>query len=175
MKVKFNLIILFSFCLGLNLNGQVSKDYSDHVESLDKIVESLYSVISGDAGEKRDWDLFRYLFAEDAKLIPIQINKKAETLCIYLSPDDYITRSGDYLENKGFIEKEIYQLKETFGALAHVWTSYEAFQSSSSEEAFMRGINSIQLYNDGTRWWIVNISWFAETDDNPIPPRYLGN
>jgi hypothetical protein len=37
----------------------------------------------------------------------------------------------------------------------------------------MRGINSIQLWNDGKRWWIVNIFWQSETPDNPIPEKYL--
>jgi len=27
----------------------------------------------------------------------------------------------------------------------------------------MRGIKSIQLFNDGKRWWIVNIYWTQET------------
>ena len=158
----------------LKLSSQEIKDYSSKVESLDSIIESLYSVISGDAGVKRDWDLFRYLFAEEAKLIPIQKNKKGETICRYLAPEDYIERSGPYLEEKGFIEKEIYRMTESFGGLTHVWTTYEAFQTSKDIEPFMRGINSVQLYNDGDRWWIVNLSWYAETPDNPLPPKYLG-
>ena len=157
-----------------HLNAQVQTDYTKNVESLDAIMESLYSVISGDAGVKRDWDLFRYLFAEEAKLIPIQMNKKGETICRYLGPEDYIERSGSYIEENGFIEKEIHRMVESFGGLTHVWTTYEAFQSSTSKEPFMRGINSVQLYNDGTRWWIVNISWYAETPDQPLPPKYLG-
>ena len=30
---------------------------------------------------------------------------------------------------------------------------------------FMRGINSIQLFNDGTRWWVVTV--FGIPSDNP--------
>jgi len=37
----------------------------------------------------------------------------------------------------------------------------------------MRGINSIQLFFDGERWWIVNIYWQHENADAPIPPQYL--
>jgi hypothetical protein len=32
-------------------------------------------------------------------------------------------------------------------------------RSLGKSEPFMRGINSIQLFNDGKRWWIVNIYW----------------
>jgi hypothetical protein len=37
----------------------------------------------------------------------------------------------------------------------------------------MRGINSIQLLNDGHRWWVVNIYWLQETPENQIPLEYL--
>ncbi|MGK0428346.1 MAG: hypothetical protein ACJAUR_002467 [Ulvibacter sp.] len=37
----------------------------------------------------------------------------------------------------------------------------------------MRGINSIQLLDDGNRWWIVNIYWTQESEENPIPNEYL--
>jgi hypothetical protein len=39
----------------------------------------------------------------------------------------------------------------------------------------MRGINSIQLFNDGNRWWIVNIYWQQESAEDPIPDMYLAN
>ena len=38
---------------------------------------------------------------------------------------------------------------------------------------FMRGINSIQLFHDGTRWWVATIMWDSERPDNPIPQMYL--
>ena len=41
-------------------------------------------------------------------------------------------------------------------------------------EPFARGINSFQLMNDGTRWWVVSIMWDSERPDNPIPDRYIG-
>jgi hypothetical protein len=37
----------------------------------------------------------------------------------------------------------------------------------------MRGINSIQLMNDGRRWWIVSVFWEAETPQTPIPKKYF--
>ena len=40
------------------------------VATLDAIMKAVYEVISGDAGQKRDWDRFRSLFHKDAKLIP---------------------------------------------------------------------------------------------------------
>jgi hypothetical protein len=37
----------------------------------------------------------------------------------------------------------------------------------------MRGINSIQLFNDGSRWWILSIYWQHETPQHAIPQKYL--
>jgi hypothetical protein len=37
----------------------------------------------------------------------------------------------------------------------------------------MRGINSVQLFNDGRRWWIVSIYWQQENASVPIPEKYL--
>jgi len=37
----------------------------------------------------------------------------------------------------------------------------------------MRGINSIQLWNDGKRWWIITILWQSENKENPIPEKYI--
>jgi hypothetical protein len=36
-----------------------------------------------------------------------------------------------------------------------------------------RGINSIQLFNDGARWWVVGLLWDTERPDKPIPPEFL--
>ena len=40
------------------------------VQSIESIMSALIDVISGSAKEERDWERFRYLFSEDAKLIP---------------------------------------------------------------------------------------------------------
>ena len=171
--MKKYLVVGVCFLFFCDVKAQEKLGYVDKVATLDATIETLYSVISGDAGVKRDWDLFRYLFTEDAKLIPIQVNKQGEIKSRYLSPEKYIELSGAYIEENGFIEKEIYRVTESFGALTQVFTTYEAFKSSKDTEAFLRGINSVQLFNDGTRWWIINISWYAETEQEPLPAKYL--
>jgi|SRR5207245_1916258 len=62
---------------------------------------------------------------------------------------------------------------EQFGHIAHVWSTYESRHSEDDPEPFMRGINSIQLFYDGNRWWIVNIYWQQESVEDPIPEKYL--
>jgi hypothetical protein len=37
----------------------------------------------------------------------------------------------------------------------------------------VRGINSIQLFFDGKRWWAVTIFWDSERPGQSIPEEYL--
>lgn len=150
-----------------------SKSYHEKVSSLDAIIDNLYDVISGEKGEARDWDLFRYLFHEEAKLIPSGKRKDGSAGARYMSPEDYINSSGNYLVQNGFFEKEIHCEVQAFGTKTHVFSTYESYRSEADTEPFARGINSIQLLNDGERWWILNIYWTGETDDNPLPEAYL--
>lgn len=151
----------------------LDEKYLKKVKTLDSTLESLYGVISGEKGEARDWDLFRYLFKPDAKLIPSGKNQAGKIGSRYMTPDDYIKSSGKWLYENGFLEKEIFRKTDTFGNMTQVFSTYESFHSEADEEPFMRGINSIQLLNDGERWWIVNIYWTQESEENPIPPNYL--
>lgn len=164
-------IILFLFTLGLN--AQEEKDYSKNVATLDSTIATLYAVISGDKGEERNWDLFKHLFKKDAKLIPTGKNQKKEITVRYMSTEDYITTSGQWLVENGFHELEIKRETQTFGNITHVFSTYEAYNSNADEKPFMRGINSIQLFNDGKRWWIVNLYWMQESKEHKIPKTYL--
>ncbi len=150
-----------------------AKDYSSKVETLDNTIKTLYAVISGEKGEARDWDLFKYLFKPDAKLIPSGKDKKGIYKVRYMKPDDYIKNSGKWLVDHGFFEKEIHRKVDIFGNIAQVFSTYEAFKSETDEAPFMRGINSIQLLNDGKRWWVINIYWTQESKENPMPNTYL--
>lgn len=144
------------------------------VASLDSIMKAVYDVISGDAGKERDWDRFRTLFHKDARLIPS--GKNAQTGVVgarVLSPEDYISRSSAALMKDGFFEREVARTVETYGNIAHVFSTYESFHSLSDKKPFMRGINSFQLLNDGKRWWVITIYWQGETPENPIPKKYL--
>lgn len=144
------------------------------VESIDAIIAAVYDVISGPAGQRRDWDRFRSLFVPGARLIPTGRAADGTVRHRVMTPDEYATTSGPALEERGFFEAEIGRTTERFGNMAHLFSSYDSKRTLADAEPFARGINSFQLLHDGTRWWIVSIFWDSETPDNPIPPRYLG-
>ena len=171
--MKSILAFLLVFSIISTAAAQDNPEYLAKAKTLDSTIETLYAVISGEIGEKRDWDLFRYLFNENAQLIPSGKNKEGKIGARFMTPDDYVTSSGAYLEENGFFEKEISREVDTFGNITQIFSTYESYRSEADEKPYTRGINSIQLLNDGTRWWIINIYWTGETDENPIPKEYL--
>ena len=90
----------------------------------------------------------------------------------YMSPQDYINSSGKWLVENGFFEREVARSVHKFGNIAQVFTTYEAFKSESDSKPFMTGINSVQLLNDGKRWWIVNVFWQQASKKHPIPKEF---
>ncbi|NNE34693.1 MAG: hypothetical protein HKN13_05630 [Rhodothermales bacterium] len=148
-------------------------DFSSDYESIDSITKAVYEVISGPAGEQRDWDRFRTFFAPGARLIPLGRTQDGGNRISPLLVDEYISRVGDFFMNNGFFEVEIARTTEQYGSIAHHFSSYESRRAEEDEKPFARGVNSFQLVHDGTRWWVVTIFWQGETPDVPIPDKYL--
>ena len=142
------------------------------VGSIDAIVAALYDVISGPRGAARDWNRMRSLFAPGARLMPVGARPAGGVGVRMMEVNDYIATSGPLLEQVGFRERELAKRTERFGNIAHVWSTYEGFRGDETAP-FLRGINSIQLMYDGTRWWVLNIFWEPEGPSNPLPSRYL--
>ncbi len=145
----------------------------DDVKSVDAIIAALYDVISGPANKKRDWDRMRSLFAEGGRLIPIVKRLSGDFVLRVLTVEDYIASSGKRLEESGFFEKELARRAERYGNLVHVFSTYEAKRDLKDDKPLARGINSIQLMYDGSRWFIVTVFWETERPENPLPDDYL--
>src|SRR6266540_5616894 len=139
-----------------------------YVVSIDAIVAAVYDVISGPAGKKRDWDRMRSLFVPGARLIPTGPRQAGGYGSRVLTVDEYIERASGNFEKQGFYEREAARQTEQFGQIAHAFSTYESRHAPEDAKPFQRGINSIQLMNDGKRWWIVTIFWQAEDEKTPL-------
>ncbi|MBQ5939909.1 hypothetical protein J8847_07735 [Massilia sp. AB1] len=143
------------------------------VASVDAIVKAVYDVISGPAGAPRDWDRMRSLFAPEGRMMAVGQRPDGSYAMRQMTPDDYIARNTKNFATMGFFESELARTVETFGQVAHVFSTYEARHAPSDAKPFMRGINSIQLVNDGKRWYVLSLVWRAEDPQLPLPERYL--
>ncbi len=147
--------------------------YPADVASVDAIIRRIYDGISGPAGKKRDWERERALYLPGARLIAVGKRRTGEVVNRVMEIEGYISANSEAMEKEGFFETEIARRTEEFGNIVHVWSTYEARHKADDSKPFMRGINSIQLINDGKRWWVITIMWQAENPDSPLPEKYL--
>lgn len=152
-----------------DLSSRVPVPRPDDVNSLHSILKSIYDVISGPAGD-RDWNRFRSLFVPEARLTSAtRIDGGPVRL---FDVDGYARGAGGYFKTHAFYESAIANRIQKFGNIAQVFSSY-ASRTAPNERPFARGVNSIQLFNDGTRWWVLSILWDEETPTNPLPPELV--
>lgn len=146
--------------------------------SLDGIMSSLYASISFRPDEAPDWARLRSLFVPGGRLIPPAAN--GDIGVRVLDVDSFIGWSRDVLSHselrhRGFHEVEIARQTNRFGDIAHVFSTYEWRHRAEDPAPLGRGINSVQLFLDQGRWWVVTIFWEEEKAESPIPDAYLWN
>ena len=172
MKRATVFVLIFLSFASLQAQEASPKD----VESIDSILAALYDVISGPAGEKRDWDRMKGLFIPEGRLMPTgQNTETGEVGYRTWTVEDYIDQAGTNLEQNGFFEVEIARKVEEYGTIAHVFSTYESRRTLEDEKPFARGINSIQLLKGKGRWFIVSVFWMGENERYPLPSKYLDN
>ena len=128
------------------------------VATLDAILHALYETVSGPAGQPRDWDRFRALFLPGGRLMPIVSIQGQKPTVRLLSTEDFIHRVEQIFASEDFWERETSRQIETAGHFAHVLSFYDSLRSPDGPP-FEHSVNSVQLLNDGSRWWIVNLMW----------------
>ena len=82
--------------------------------------------------------------------------------------DEFIATVLSLFLNREFHELELGRKEFRFGRWAHVVSAYES-RHRLADPPFARGINSVQLWHDAGRWWIVNMIWDWEGGDVVIP------
>ena len=147
--------------------------------SVDTVVSELYASVSHAAGTAPDFDRMRRIFHSSGKLVPPKAPDAPDFRP--MTVDQFSERVEKFTAERkakgqpptGFFEREVARRSDCFGNVCHVFSTYESRRSPSDATPFERGINSIQLVNDGKRWWIASVIWDAERPSNPIPAPYL--
>ena len=174
MKKLVSLIICLIIVTASFSQYQNSFDGSNNLASVDSIIHNLYDAISGPAGQERNWSLFRSLFADDAKMYIAVPGNNSNTSLKSITPEEYVQRNQTRLGDIGFNEAELYRITNSYGSGTQVFSTYEShFTNKNGEEEMMKGINNIQLFFDGKRYYIVSIFWDANAKNIEVPERYL--
>lgn len=130
--------------------------------TLDQLIVALDDAVSGPANKDRT--CFRQVLLPNVRLIPVGPNGPR-----VLTADDWIAavaKNGDEVVT----EHQIKYQTETFGRIAHLWSTYT---TALAGKPLARGINSIQAVYDGQNWRVIEIVWQAENATDPIPAQYL--
>lgn len=171
-----------SFCIALSAATPASAQTTQRMEvatiaaspedvrTIDGIVKAFYEVISGPAGQPRQWSRDRTLYIPDVRFVSMDIQNGKPHATI-MSHQDFVDRSDRGLVSGGFFETEIHRVTRAFGNTTHVFSTYE--MKDGAGRAMGRGVNSIQLFWDGERWWISGVTWDDERPDNAIPAGLL--
>mgnify|MGYP006274230525 FL=1 len=140
---------------------------TDAASSIKSIVSETHRLISVREGHKSNLTAFKNLFLPEARFM-IRNNDPAFPVesvtldeMIELLKDDYYASYEEY--GSGMVIEE-------YNGIAHV---FESFYGKDSEGVEARGMNSYQLVYFEDRWWISSVLWTLETEENPIPQKYL--
>jgi hypothetical protein len=137
--------------------------------TLEELIKALDEGVSGPADKDRT--CLRKVLYPNARLIPVGRTREGTFAPHVLSVDEWI----EAVQKRGHVplyEKQIKVKAETYGHIAHLWSTYE-IRATPDGKANLRGINSIQASFDGTSWKVMEILWEAETPSEKIPEKYL--
>jgi hypothetical protein len=150
-------------------------------EDPDGVIDQLYDVLSGPPGD-HDWELFRSLFHEKSIMGAAAPDAQGHLTYRSFTPDEYVERNGTFFRTRGFYVEEVHRITEQFGDIVHLFSTYrfrlDDDEGSGQPAALLaqrgRGINSIQLIHEASRWWIISIQYTNERPDLPVPEAYEG-
>jgi len=173
MKSLAKASLLMFMLLGLAASQLRAQAYENPVEvaTIDAIIEAYYQVVSGPAGEPADRARDEYLHVPSALIGIPGRNDAGERVLNMITLAQYHDAFGGP-RGEPFYEYEVNRVVERFGRIAHVWSTYASSREPNGEP-YARGINSIELYWDGTRWWITSWSFDQERPELQIPDEYL--
>lgn len=144
----------------------------EDVASIDAIMKAFYEVVSGPAGEPRQWSRDRSLYIPGVQFVSMNVNEKGEPVARVMDHQQFVDASDHQVVSKGFYEWEIHRETKRFGNIVHVFSTYES-RITKDGPVIARGVNSVELFWDGKRWWIAGAIWDNERKDNPLTKDFL--
>ena len=125
----------------------------EDVSTIDGIMRAYYEVVSGPAGESADIERDRTLHHPEAWIAISGVDSAGKPSVRVMTLDGYY---GDNAPRRQpFWEWETDRVTRRSGNMVHVWSSYASAHTEGGEP-FDTGVNSITLFWDGARWWIMN-------------------
>jgi hypothetical protein len=126
-------------------------------EQLDELIRVFYEVISFEEGGAPDWQAMRALFSEHAR-----ITRVTPEAVDYMDLAAFRNMAEELIEVGAFTsfhEREVARRADRYGNVMHVASAYETRISPHARDFIERGINSLQLVQEGGSWKILSLCW----------------
>ena len=145
----------------------------EDVSTIDGMVRAYYEVVSGPAEKKREWGRDATLYVPGIRFLIFHEDKNGRTSVRTLTHQEFVDESEAAMSGRAFYEREVHRIAHRAGNVAHVLCTAE--QKSSPDGAVQgRSIDSLEMYFDGSRWWITNANiWEVEGPGRPLPQEFL--
>lgn len=124
----------------------------EDVATIDGIIQAYYEVVSGPAGESADAARDRTLHHPAAWVAIAAVDSEGTPVVNVTDLDGYYGENAP--RQAGFWEWETDRVVSRSGNMVHVWSSYASARTEGGEP-YEHGVNSITLFHDGARWWIM--------------------
>jgi len=144
----------------------------EDIASIDGMVAAWYDIVSGPAGEPRNWSRDSTLYSPGVRCVIVGAGADGAERARVTDHGTFARESAPGFERNGFYEREIHRVTQRIGNVAYLLSTYE-WRREPDGPVGGRGVNSISLFHDGTRWWITQAMWSDETPSDPIPPELL--
>jgi len=145
----------------------------DDIATIDGIMRAYWEVVSGPAGQSRQWDRDATLYIPGVRFVIITEDKDGNATAQSMTHQEFVDSSEAAMAGKAFYEREIHRVTSRAGNIAHILSTAEQ-RTSPDGPANSQSIDSIELCWDGRRWWITSANlWEINTKVHPLPQEYL--
>ncbi|WP_394841104.1 M61 family peptidase [Pendulispora brunnea] len=136
----------------------------EDVATLEGLMRAFYETVNIAPDAPRQWDRDRTTYLPGARIVAVD-----EKVSIW-DHQGFVEFAEPLIRN-GFRERELVRRVRRYGNIANIESSYES--RVGPQETISRGVNYIQTFYDGQRWWITGLVWQTEDAAHPIPADLL--
>src|SRR5579862_7528691 len=97
---------------------------TEDVATIDGIVKAYYEVISGPAGQPRQWGRDRTLYWPGIRFFSAGVKRDGSPTVHVVTHQEYVDATDAGMVKRGFDEHEIHRVMHRIGNIAHVMSTY---------------------------------------------------
>ena len=142
----------------------------EDVSTIDGVVRAYYEVVSGPGEKKREWGRDATLYVPGIRFLIFNENRTGKTSVRSLSHQEFVDETEAAMAGKSFYESEVHRIAHRAGDVVHILSTAEQTYSPNGPVEG-RSIDSLEMYWDGSRWWITNANIW-EVGKNPLPKEF---